>query len=181
MRIYVCDPVPAARDPQYPAKLCDAEDLAKFIRNVLPGILDEMKKSYAWPNIPRKVVHDKASYMVTATHDRLHAVFAGALQEAGFTSWVGDNHSTTNWLVKKWGDAYLHVVAHIRRLSEEEFACKRLYETPAQFQQRMKKVEAYMNSPAFAAKGGRGLSGLSEELRARCMDVIARKGERVPK
>ena len=183
LRIYVCDQDLAARDSRYPSKLCDSHNLAKFVRNVLPGLLENMKNKYGWANIPRKVVHDKASYMVTAAHERLHAVFAGALQEAGFTSWAGDNHSSTKWLVKKWGDVYLHetVIAHIRRLSEEDFACQRLYETPAQFRQRFQKVEDYMNSPAFAAEGGRGLSGLAKDLRSRCARVIKLKGERIPK
>ena len=110
-------------------------------------------------------------------------MFAGALQETSFKSWVGDNHSSTKWLVKKWGDVYLHetVIAHIRRLSEEDFACQRLYETPAQFRQWFQKVEGYMNSPAFAAEGGRGLSGLAKDLRLRCARVIKLKGERIPK
>ena len=60
--------------------------------------------------------------------------------------------------------------------------CTRLGETPLQFAQRMKKVEAFMNSPAFAkADGGRGLMGLARELPARCDEVIKRKGARIPK
>ena len=184
LHIYVCDADLAVRDSRYPAKLCDAQNLAKFVRNVLPGILETMKTKYGWSNIPRKVVHDKASYMVTAAHDRLNAAFAGALEEAGFTSWVGtDNHASTKWLVKRWGDVYLHetVIAHIRRLSEEDFACRRLYETPSQFRQRLQKVEDLMNSADFAAAGGRGLPGLAKELRSRCLQVIKLKGERIPK
>ena len=41
------------------AKLTDAENM---IKQVLPEILQEMKTAYGWANIPRVVVHDKASY-----------------------------------------------------------------------------------------------------------------------
>ena len=184
IRIFVCDEREAARNPNHPSSLCDAANLAKFIRHVLPVVLAEMKEAYAWPNIPRVVVHDKASYMVTHAHQRLHSVFAGALEEAGFTSWVGGNHVPTAWLVKKFGDVYVHetAIAHVRRLLDNDFACARLDETSAQFMARMKRVEAFMNSPDFAAKrNGRGLAGLAKELRWRCQEVIRRKGERIPK
>ena len=89
-------------------------------------------------------------------------IFAQALDDGGFTSWIGGNHETTSWLVPKWGDVHLHetVISHIRRLLDTDFACTRLGETPSQFAKRMKKVENYMNSDAFAkADGGRGLMG----------------------
>ena len=44
---------------------------------------------YAWSGLLRVVVHDKASYMVTAAHERLHVTFAAGLTEGGFRSWVG--------------------------------------------------------------------------------------------
>ena len=44
-------------------KLNDSESLARFVRHVLPGVLDEMREAHGWPNIPRTIVHDKASYM----------------------------------------------------------------------------------------------------------------------
>ena len=122
--------------------------------------------------------------MVTHCHQRLNAVFAGALEEAGFTSWVGGNHDATSWLVKKWGDVYLHetVIAHVRRLLDNEFTCSRLDETPKQFIARIEAVQNFMNSPDFArAGGGRGLAGLARELRIRCEEIIARQGERIPK
>ena len=86
-------------------------------------------------------------------------------------------------MVKKWGDVYIHetVIAHVRRLLDNEFTCSRLDETPPQFMLRMKRVEEFMNSPDFASPGGRGLPGLARELRARCLQVIQRKGERLPK
>ena len=111
------------------------------------------------------------------------ATFVGALAEAGFTSWIGDNHGTTEWLVKKWGDVYLHetVISHVRRLLDNEFPCARLNETPAQFQLRMRKVQAFMNSQDFAAKScGRGLAGLAKDLKMRCKEVLDRSGERIP-
>ena len=126
-----------------------------------------MGKAYGWSNLPRTVVHDKASYMVTHVHDRLNVHFAQALDDGGFTSWIGGNHETTSWLVPKWGDVHLHetVTSHIRRLLDTDFACTRLGETPSQFAKRMKKVENYMNSDAFAkADGGRGLRGAGPRL-----------------
>jgi hypothetical protein len=183
VRIYVCSPEAATRNPQLPAKLTDAQNLAKFIRYVLPAELAKMKAKYRWADLPRVVVHDKASYMVTWAHDRLNVVFAGALAEAGFTSWVGGNHAPTNWLVKKWGDVYPHetLISHIRRLVDEEFTCRRLTETLPQFSQRMQRVEDHLNSDDFAAPDGTGLLGLAKELRGRCQTVLLSKGERVPK
>ena len=86
--------------------------------------------------------------------------------------------------MKKSGDIYPHetVISHIRRLLYGEFTCKTLCETPAQFAVRVKKVEDYMNSPAFAASpGGAGLLGLAKELRPRCEELVRRQGERIPK
>ena len=159
-------------------------NLAKFVRFVLPGILEEMKEQYGWHTIPRTIVHDKASYMVTHCHQRLNAVFAGCLEEAGFTSWIGGSHDPTSWLVKKWGDVYIHeiVISHVRRLLDNHFTCLRLDETPSRFIARMEALQTFMNSPNFARKGGgRGLGGLAQGLRSRCEEVIARQGERIPK
>ena len=168
---------------QGPSKLNDAANLAKFVRNILPGILLEMQEEHNWPNVPRTVVHDKASYMVTSAHDRLQQTFAAALTAAGFCSWVGGASDSTKWLVKKWGDVYLHetVISHIRRLLDDDFACRRLGETVPQFTQRMHKVADYMNSPAFAATDGRGLQGLAAQLHTRCQWVVRHKGQRYPK
>ena len=110
-------------------------------------------------------------------------VFAGALEEACFTSWVGsDMSAVTKWLVAKWGDVYLHetVISHIRRLLETRFVCERLHETAAHLNGRMVKVAHYMNSPELAAPGGAGLEGLAKGLRKRCEEVIRMKGERLP-
>ena len=118
LRVVVIDKERAQRDADYPEKLTDARGLGKFIRKVLPLTLSEMGKAYGWSSLPRTVVHDKASYMVTHVRDRLNAHFAQALDDGGFTSWIGGNHETTAWLVPKWGDVYLHetVISHIRRL-----------------------------------------------------------------
>ena len=43
-----------------------AESLAKFVAHVLPGILETMKARHRWATVPRVIVHDKASYMVTS-------------------------------------------------------------------------------------------------------------------
>ena len=40
--IYVCDADAARRDPQLPGRLNDGPELAKFIRNALPEILQEV-------------------------------------------------------------------------------------------------------------------------------------------
>ena len=185
LRIYVCDPEKAAADSRYPKKLSDSANLAKFITNILPGILGEMKRSYKWDSMPCKVLHDKASYMVTHAHERLNGTFASALKSAGFTSWVGkDLTSPTNWLVKKFGDVYLHeaVNSHIHRLLDTDFACRKLHETVPQFKIRVKKVEKFMNSKKFKAKkDGGGLMSLAKDLRSRCEDLKKRQGERIPK
>jgi hypothetical protein len=183
VRIYIVDENAARDDVNLPKKLADAFNLAKFVRNVLPLELEEMKRKYAWPDLPRVVVHDKASYMVTACHERLHVGFATALHESGFRSWIGSSTDTTKWLVKKFSDVYVHetLIAHIRRLSDTDFAATRIFETPAQFRERMQKVEDYMNSGEFSRKDGRGLLGLAKDLRSRCEEVVRRKGERIPK
>ena len=185
LRIYVCDPAVAAEDDRHPASLADSQNVAKFVRHVLPQILLEMKKAYKWTTLPKTVVHDKASYMVTTAHERLNGTFAKGLRDGGFKSWIGpDLNSSTEWLAKKWGDVYLHetVNSHIHRLLDTDFACPRLHETLAQFAVRVKKVEKYMNSPQFKAKdGGRGLLGLAQDLRKRCQEVVDRSGERIPK
>ena len=128
-------------------------------------------------------MHDKASYMVTAPHDRLHISFASALSDGGFSSWVGGHHDSTKWLCKKLGDLYLHetVISHIRRLLDTDFACRKLCETPNQFEARVHRVEDHMNSDAFKAEGGRGLLGLAKQLRERCEQMVSVKGERIPK
>ena len=99
----------------------------------------------------------------------------------------GHKVETLLWLArrafKKWGDVYLHetVIAHVRRLLDNEFTCTRLGETPSQFATRMRKVQDFMNSPAFAAPGGgRGFEGLAKDLRRRCQEVKNARGERIP-
>ena len=180
--LYVCDREAAANDARLPAKLNDSENLAKFVKHVLPGLLNNMKAKHGWPNIPRVVVHDKASYMVTPHHNRLQHVFASALDDAGFRNWVGHGDACCDWLAPKWGDVYLHetAIAHVRRLLDEEFPCAHVHETVAQFRNRMGKVEDAMNSEGFG-KDGAGLMRLARQLRSRCEQVIACNGERLPK
>ena len=112
--------------------------------------------------------------MVSPAHERLQVRFAAALQEASFTSWVGDSDAQTGWMVRKWGDVYPHetLIAHLRRLLDQEFVASKLSETPAQFKQRLQRVEDHLNSAAFAAPGGTGLLGLAKELRPRCQRVV---------
>ena len=134
--------------------------------------------------MPRTVVHDKASYMVTNPHQRMNCTFAEGLRAGGFRSWVGgDGAEVTKWLVKKWSDVYIHetLIAHIRRLLDNDFACRRIHGTRCQLVQRMQQVEAHLNSPGFAAVGGGGLLALAKSFPERCEEVIKRNGERIPK
>ena len=96
---------------------------------------------------------------------------------------MGGVSDTTEWLVPKWGDVYLHetVISHIRRLLEEDYRTATLNEPVARFKNHMELLAAPMNSPAFSAAGGRGLCGLARDLRWRCEEVAKRKGERLPK
>ena len=64
--------------------------MAKFVSNILPDILKQMRKKFKWSTIPRVAVHDKASYMVPAKSQRLNVTFARGLKAAGLRSWVGD-------------------------------------------------------------------------------------------
>ena len=181
--IYVVDSGEAVGDDTLPQKLTDSRNLTKFVTNVLPRLLNDMKANHGWSDVPRTVVHDKASYFVSNAHDRLSVGFADALQKGGFRSWVGDGTASTSWLVKKWGDVYLHetLISHIRRLLDSDFASNKVYETPAQFMQRMRKVEGHLNSDVFAAPDGGGLGTLAKELFARCQKVIDLEGERIPR
>ena len=65
------DPDAAARDPTLPALLNDGTELAKFVKNVLTGVLDGMRDEHGWSRTPRTIVHDKASYMVAPRSQRL--------------------------------------------------------------------------------------------------------------
>ena len=181
--IYVVNPDEAAANPALPQKLTDSSNLAKFFQNVLPGLLKSMQRKHKWADLPRTLVHDKASYFVPPAHNRLQINVASALEEAGFRSWVGKGSASAAWLVRKFGDVYPHetVISHIRRLLDGRFACGQLHESFSHFAQRLKKVEDYMNSRAFAAQGGTGLLGLAQELRPRCEEMVRLKGERLHK
>jgi hypothetical protein len=177
------NPEAAKDDEDFPVKLNDSKNLSKFIENVLPGVLEEMKEAHGWSGIPRTVLHDKASYMVSPLHDRLNETFSDALKKAGMRSWVGGESDSAKWLAPKLGDLYFHetAISHIRRLLATTFPCKRIGETRAQFRARLDKVEAHMNSEDFAAKDGTGLEGLAKDLLSRCTEIIEKKGERLPK
>ena len=181
--MFVLDPDGAAQDDTYPEKLNDAVNLGKFIEHQLPRILQEMCRKYNWSSIPRTVVHDKATYMVSSGHNRLHMTFASALKAANLQSWVGDSAASAEWLAPRWGDVYPHetVISHVRRLLENDFMCSRLNETYRQFTARMKKVEDHLNSPAFQTVDGGGLMSLAKSMRKRCELVKGEKGGRIPK
>ena len=183
LRIYVCDAAAALTDQTLPTKLNDTANLAKFIKNVLPDILSEMKTTHQWNNVPRTLVHDKASYMVTNQHDLLNTGFAKAIADVGLHSWLGGPGDSTRWLVARWGDVYPHetAISHVRRLMRTRFRATRICETLGQFKARMLKVQDYMNSGEFGKDGDSGsLMRLCQSLRTRCEDVIDLKGERLP-
>jgi len=70
---------------------------------------------------------------------------------------------------------------HIRRLLDNDFPRTRLHESPQQFKKRMLQVESHLNSKALAAPDEGGLLSLAKSLRDRCLEVINRQGERIPK
>jgi hypothetical protein len=181
--VYLCDPEAAKTNEDLPKKLNDSVNLSKFVRLELPKVLEQMRKEHKWTNIPRTLVHDKASYMVSAAHDKLNRTFSTALEEAGFHSWIGGESDSADWLPPKCGDLYLHetAIAHIRRLLGTKFATARLSEDRDQFRERLDKVTAHMNGPDFAKANGAGLVGLAKEIRQRCENLITIKGERLPK
>ena len=179
--IYVCDAEAARRDVKLPARLNDGAELAKFIRNVLPGILSDMQLLHGWSRAPRTVVHDKASYFVAPRSQHLTSTFADALRGAKLKSWLGDADADCSWLAGRLGDVYPHetVISHIRRGLDHRFPRSTPGETRSRFANRMAKVEAYMNSAEFQARDGGGLASLTESLRERCRRVAHLDGERL--
>ena len=112
----MCDKEAAARDETLPSHLNDSQQMAKFITNVLPGILEEMRDTYGWTRTPRTVVHDKASYFVAPQKQCLSQPFAAALRAAKLKSWLGDADADCSWLAGRLGDVYIHetVISHVR-------------------------------------------------------------------
>ena len=170
----------AERNPLLPAKLNDSEELAKFVKNVLPQELESMQEEWKWSTIPRTVVHDKASYMVNSKAEQVNTKFEAALKSVGLRSWAGES---TKWMASRFSDAYIHetLISHIRRALDHQFPRGLPGETFRQFRNRMDKVEAYLNSKDFAARENGGLEALGKDLRQRCRAVIERKGERLSK
>ena len=181
MSIYVCDADAARRDNQLPARLNHGPELAKFISNVLPGILMDMQQEHGWNRTPRTVVHDKASYFVAPRSQRLASSFADALRNAKLKSWLGDADADCSWLPGRLGDVYPHetVISHIRRGLDHRFPRSTPGETRARFARRMSKVQDYMNSTDFKARDGGGLAALAQSLRERCRRVCLLEGERL--
>ena len=179
--IYVCDAVAAARDPSLLARLNEGQELAKFVKNVLPGILQEMRDEHGWRRTPRTIVHDKASYMVAPKGQRLASPFAAALHAAKLRSWLGDEDDDCSWLAGRLGDVYPRetVISHIRRALDHRFPRSTPGETRARFVNRMSKVQEYMNSEQFKARDGGGLLALAESLRERCRRLVLLEGERL--
>ena len=177
----MCDGGAAARDATLPARLNEGQELAKFVKNVLAGILQEIKDEHGWNRAPRTIVHDKASYMVAPRAQRLAAPFAAALRAAGLKSWLGDEDADCSWLAGRLGDAYPHEtgISHIWRALDHRFPCSTPGETRARFANRIAKVQEYMHSEQFKARDGGGLLALAESLRERCRRMVLLEGERL--
>ena len=144
-----------------------------------------MKKEFKWKDIPRVLLRDKASYSVDNEQRQLNTTFASGLQAGRFRSWTADGSS---WLAGHLGDFYPHetLISHVRRLLSTNFARSSLYETPAQFASRMKRVEHHLNyvmkDPNKGdTKGGQSLERLNQSLRSRAQQLKDLKGERIPK
>ena len=86
-----------------------------------------------------------------------------------------------SWLAGRLGDVYPHetLIRHIRGGLDERFPCGHPGETPAQFARRMAKVQAFLNSDAFAAPSGGGLANLARSLRLRCQRLVGEAGGRL--
>ena len=183
LRIYVCNPAAAKRDANLPSKLNDSEELAKFVKNVLPLELKAMGDNYKWPTLPRIVVHDKASYMVNSKAEKVNRNFEDALRCVGMRSWATGSDGSTKWMASRFSDVYLHetVIAHIRWCLDHRFPRATPGETYAEFRKRMDKVEQYLNSDDFAARERGGLCALSRDFRERCAAVVRKAGERLSK
>ena len=181
VRVYMCDPQAAARDESLPVRLNESRELGKFVKNVLPEILKEMRDEYGWSRTPRTVVHDKASYMVAPRSQRLAGPFAGALRAAKLKSWLGDEDADCNWLAGRLGDMYPHetLISHIRHGLSHRFPRSTPGETRARFANRMGRVVDYVNSSEFAARDGGGLLSLAQALRSRCERMADLQGERL--
>ena len=181
VHLYVCDANAARQDPRLPARLNNSDDVGKFVRNVLPGILARMKRKYGWSRAPRTVVHDKASYFVTPRSQRLTAHFEEALRRSRLVSWLGDGDADCSWLAGRLGDVYLHetVIGHIRHGLDHRFPRCTAGETRNQFAIRMAKVEAFLNSDDFPSRAGGGLEALAQALHQRCARVVELEGGRL--
>ena len=162
--------------------LANSEAVASFVKDVLPGVVDGMKKEFGWSNVPRVLLHDKATYFVNVQRNIMNKQFAAGLKKGGFSSWVDIvGNGDTKWMARLLGDYYPHetLISHVRRLSSGKFARKNcLNETPTQFASRMAKIEHYLN---YEMGGGSSLEKLGKQLLDRSEKLKASKGERLPK
>ena len=149
----------------------------------MPGVLASMKKEWKWSNIPRVLLHDKASYFVNSKQHCLNDTFAAGLRAGGFTSWASPDGGDCKWLGRNLGDLYLHetVISHVRRLLATKFMRKTLNEKPWEFKARMLKVEKYMNYEMGKHGKGQALLELGDALHQRSELLKQLQGERLPK
>ena len=162
------------------AKLTNGASVAAFVKSELPAALSSMKRQWGWSNLPRVVLHDKASYFVNSDKNLLSKTFSDGLHAGGFTSWLESDGGDCKWLAAHLGDWYPHetVISHVRRLLSTKFARKGLHETVNQFASRMLKVENYMNNEMGE---GQSLQDLGREYHGRSQQLIDLQGERLPK
>ena len=162
------------------AKFNKSTHVASFVQEALPKALEQMKKKWGWSNIPRVLLHDKASYFVNNKQNNLNRTFAAGLRAGRFTSWVDSAGGDCAWLARNLGDYYSHEtgISHVRRLLSTTFVRHALHETPNQFAARMQKVENHLNKTMGK---GTSLMKLGCALHTRSRDLKKRKGERLPK
>ena len=175
VKIYLCE-----LDQSGVEKLTDSESVAKFVREVLPGVLAEMQREFSWSNTPKVLVHDRASYF--AGPKVLQADFALSLRSAGLRSWLGDYGDDVTWVAARLGDFYPHetLISHIRRLLTHKFVHKGVGETLVQFRRRLDLVEQHFNSGEWSESPD-ALLRLGKSYRDRAEWVKANKGDRIPK
>ena len=158
------------------AKLNNGTQMAAFVKDTLPTVMEGMKQEWGWSTIPRALLHDKASYFVNSKQNILNQNFAAGLSAGRFTSWVDTANGDCSWLASHLGDWYPHetIIAQVRKLLMTKVTRQALRETPRQFAHRMQRVEQIMNETM-------DLQSLGRELHDRSAELIKRKGERLPK
>ena len=97
------------------------------------------------------------------------------------SSSLGDGDADCSWLAGRLGDVYLHetAISHIRYGLDHRFPCRTSGEFRNQFEHRMERVAAFLNSDTFEARPGGGLAALAKSLHRRCARVVELEGGRL--